>query len=769
MQKKSEVAEKAAESAVSDVAEVVEDELKIVADPATTDSDATASADESEKPENAVLGQINTNLTLAREELEAENLQKEELMAQASEIEANTEKMERLIELRENELAQLQNQLSDAETAAEEAAKAAEAAAQKEAEEAAKAAEDAAREEAEAAAVSAAGETAEGAEQAAGEVAETDTEATTESAASEPEPVAVPPVVVEAPVQEQSFIQKLMADPTKAAGAGLGALGLLGLLGWLLTRGRKKDEEEVAVAEAEAFVEDVETDTDAQTEFQEVAVEAEAVSEVDDIVDQVEPEELPEIIEGDDTGIEGLDDTGLLSGAVDDESAKDDTISEADVYLAYGLHGQAEDLLTKAVDRQPENQDYHLKLLETHYGQKNPESFASVAQNFHSSFDGQANPEWNRVAEMGRELDPENELYKESEGGPSAGAVAGAAAAVTGLGAAAAEAFSASEEDSTLSMDGFDGTGDVTEIIAPPAEEAAAAELQDESLLDQSIDPGLAFDEADLEATGDFSSVAEEINAETDEAALAAVELEADLDEGLDASELLDGGSLLDEAAGLDLEGDLEFEATEAIETAASSQIAENADELGSLLEELGGGAVEESGSARVLSAANDAVESSELNETLSGLEDTGLDFEESVLDLSSLGEENLSADGLEGLELTGSPEELTLDLEELGGVEAVADSTVENMFDHTETLDTAFDQTQELEIPDLTANTDLTGADESASFGGTNEMETMLDLAKAYIDMGDNDSASSALNEIVKGGTDEQKTTAEQLLKKIG
>ena len=46
--------------------------------------------------------------------------------------------------------------------------------------------------------------------------------------------------------------------------------------------------------------------------------------------------------------------------------------------------------------------------------------------------------------------------------------------------------------------------------------------------------------------------------------------------------------------------------------------------------------------------------------------------------------------------------------------------------------------------------------------------MDTMMDLAKAYIDMGDNDSASSALGEIVKSGNPEQRTEAETLLRKI-
>ncbi len=41
----------------------------------------------------------------------------------------------------------------------------------------------------------------------------------------------------------------------------------------------------------------------------------------------------------------------------------------------------------------------------------------------------------------------------------------------------------------------------------------------------------------------------------------------------------------------------------------------------------------------------------------------------------------------------------------------------------------------------------------------------TKLDLAKAYVDMGDMDSASSILNEVVDEGTSEQKAEAKALL----
>ncbi len=59
-----------------------------------------------------------------------------------------------------------------------------------------------------------------------------------------------------------------------------------------------------------------------------------------------------------------------------------------------------------------------------------------------------------------------------------------------------------------------------------------------------------------------------------------------------------------------------------------------------------------------------------------------------------------------------------------------------------------------------------LTEMGEDADFGG--EVDTMLDLAKAYIDMGDSDSATSALNEIISAGNDVQKAEAQNLLKQL-
>lgn len=65
----------------------------------------------------------------------------------------------------------------------------------------------------------------------------------------------------------------------------------------------------------------------------------------------------------------------------------------------------------------------------------------------------------------------------------------------------------------------------------------------------------------------------------------------------------------------------------------------------------------------------------------------------------------------------------------------------------------------------------DLGGTDSGESdmpLGGGDEVGTKLDLARAYIDMGDPDGARSILDEVLSEGSDSQKHEAEQLLQQI-
>ena len=88
-----------------------------------------------------------------------------------------------------------------------------------------------------------------------------------------------------------------------------------------------------------------------------------------------------------------------------------DPVTEADVYLAYGRIQQAEDVLQAALQDDPENVAIRSKLLRVYHAAGNAAAFNSAAGEFRELVvddDGQ----WQRIAALGNELSPGNELYR---------------------------------------------------------------------------------------------------------------------------------------------------------------------------------------------------------------------------------------------------------------------------------------------------------------------------------------------------------------------
>jgi pilus assembly protein FimV len=98
-----------------------------------------------------------------------------------------------------------------------------------------------------------------------------------------------------------------------------------------------------------------------------------------------------------------------------------DPIAEAEVYMAYGRDAQAEEILKDAIAKEPKRYELHLKLLEIFAARNDTSSFETVAGELYATL-GASDPNWAKVAEIGRKLEPDNPLY--------ATAAAGAAAAV---------------------------------------------------------------------------------------------------------------------------------------------------------------------------------------------------------------------------------------------------------------------------------------------------------------------------------------------------
>lgn len=665
------------------------DELRIVAEEASSDTVAEAGV---ARDGNAIAG-IDQRVQLTSEQLSSTRLEAEDLRAQANDLQNTSDNLDALVALRQNEIAALEQRLAEArETNAQANAERAidrvtdtasgvadglEAGVADSANAASTAASDA-----QTAVATAAGNAAESAGNAAGSAVDAASAVVTDvtgdagaaatdavdtatgavvdgadqaaTAASELQSAsATPAAPVTPPAAPQPWYSTLLADPQKLGIAGVGALGIMGVLGTLLWRRRRGGAAAAAVDEmddellAEQVV-DVDSPIAEAPRPSDVDVEPVAMASADDSADATA----------------AFEDTVEASAVLDDEMDNDDTISEIDVYLAYGLHGQAEDLLTDVIAKEPNNPVYARKLLETYHAQGNADAFAEAASDYHSKFGGDAAPEWAAVSAMGHELRPDHGLF------------AAATDPVASMGS--------SDGQAVLSGDEFADLGDIDSaaesVSRDFAEGESAADLGSDAVadfFDQSADPALAFDEADLEATGDFTEVSAETAAEIDDGVIEFPSLDDELTTAKDLPDVASSAAAaMDGIEAPDLD-DLDLSASA---TAANEKLTDGAAELA---------------------------------------DDLTLDLDQ----------------------LSG---ELSLDSTEVGSVDA-------------------------LEIPDLTADNELLSDSEAnTSSGDVDEMDTMMDLAKAYIDMGDNDSASNALGEIVKGGNPDQVTEAETLLRKI-
>jgi len=88
-----------------------------------------------------------------------------------------------------------------------------------------------------------------------------------------------------------------------------------------------------------------------------------------------------------------------------------DPVAEADVYLAYGRDLQAEEILKEAARHHPDRVAIHAKLADIYAKRQDRKAFEVAAQDVLRLTDGQG-AEWQRVADIGRTLDPDNALYQ---------------------------------------------------------------------------------------------------------------------------------------------------------------------------------------------------------------------------------------------------------------------------------------------------------------------------------------------------------------------
>jgi pilus assembly protein FimV len=100
-----------------------------------------------------------------------------------------------------------------------------------------------------------------------------------------------------------------------------------------------------------------------------------------------------------------------------------DPLAEADFHMAYGLYDQAADLIRIAIGREPARRDLKLKLLEVFFVWGNKDQFLQTARELAESRAEAAPGEWEKIVIMGKQLAPEDPLFV------AGGATSGAAAA----------------------------------------------------------------------------------------------------------------------------------------------------------------------------------------------------------------------------------------------------------------------------------------------------------------------------------------------------
>ena len=283
-----------------------------------------------------------------------------------------------------------------------------------------------------------------------------------------PPPPKPAPVAAPEPAPEPSFIDTLMEDPAlPLAGIGLLAL-LLGYGGYRVMQQRRRNQSSLD----SSFL-----DSRAQPDSFFGGSGGQRVDTA-----------------GNDTTTGGS--SLAFTSSQLDAGGDVDPVAEADVYLAYGRDLQAEEILKEALRHNPERLSVYVKLAEIYAKRQDRKALEAIAQDVQQRTQG-SGPDWARVADLGRELDPANALYQ--TGGIAAGATnaaaataaaaaASAAADIELVSALAAQASLDDDDDLDLDLDMLDDAIKPVPAAAPIsfAEAAqaatAAAALEDDPL-----------------------------------------------------------------------------------------------------------------------------------------------------------------------------------------------------------------------------------------------------------------------------------------------
>ena len=236
-------------------------------------------------------------------------------------------------------------------------------------------------------------------------------------------------VASEDPEATTSLVDDLKQNPRKLLLGGGAGLLLLAMLAWLASRRKDRNDETIidvseaddlstVVVENEANIPDLtehdvvdvatEYDNELATgQFDSIDLDADLEDASDHSI-QLTSDELDSHQHEIRQDLSSVDAAG---------GGEDEVLSEANVYLAYGLHDQAIDLLKPAVRVNPGRNDYQAKLLEAYHATNNKDAFSDEAEKLHGKITNTDTGLWQRVIVMGQDIIPDHELFKNADPG----------------------------------------------------------------------------------------------------------------------------------------------------------------------------------------------------------------------------------------------------------------------------------------------------------------------------------------------------------------
>lgn len=434
-----------------------------------------------------------------------------------------------------------------------------------------------------------------------------------------------------------------------------------------------------------------------------------------------------------------------------------DPLAEADFHMAYGLYDQAADLLTEEISEAPDRKDLRLKLLEVYFIWENAEGFFKEAQEVKAYLSGDEDPDWNKVLIMGKQICPDESLFS----------------------AAPASAGQASEMDLV-----FDEEGQAAETydVDVSFEEGADGDL-DVSLDDLGGGPDLDLDVADL-GEADAGVLDFDLGADDLEADELASTMETPTIESPALEEDSDGLASTMETPTIDiatLEPDAELD-EDAAASGASTMETPTVDmpaieptmQTPTLSMETPLGDLDATGSG-LPTGEPEASEEDPMTKSLTDLAAETLEVELDDTNIRGAGEAIGADDGLFSARDSFTDEEdddIFLDLDPTEVLKKDDQEGLDDTVEQPGTDDTA-------EQPELAGDTDTfraleisegaAGRESGMEASTMTEVGTKLDLARAYIDMGDPEGARSILNEVLEEAGDSQRQEAQQLLAGLG